>query len=403
MTPRELVDEHGSPLWLVDLDRVRRRVREFRAVWESRFPEVDVAYSYKTNRLPAILIAVADQGAAPEVVSYGEYVLAREVTGADGESIVVNGPAKPDRLLQRAGEDGALVVVDGADELRRAAAAGVRRVGLRVRVPGVGDEPSRFGIPADEIADAAGAARRLGLDVEALGAHVASTGLRSGVAADRSLAEAMTVAWPPRGPDRHVRAATLLAELARVVGVDTIDLGGGHPAPAALAEHADAVCEALRRGGFHGRLLLEPGRAIVADAVDLATTVVAVKRLADGARCAIADAGTNLLPGALWSWPRIEAAEDAGTSPKTTLVTGPLCLNVDVLHPAAVLPALHPGSLLLVRSVGAYHQSQSTQFGDLRPAAVGRDGGRWHLVASGESISSLIAGDLAGSAGAFIE
>jgi diaminopimelate decarboxylase len=213
----------------------------------------------------------------------------------------------------------------------------------------------------------------------------------------------VTVAWPPESSDRHARAAALLAELACAVDVDTIDLGGGHPAPPALAEHADAVCAALRRGGFHGRLLLEPGRAIVADAVDLATTVVAVKRLEDGARCAIVDAGTNLLPGALWSWPRIEAADALGTDPDTTLVTGPLCLNVDVLHPEAMLPALQPGSLLLVRAVGAYQQSQSTQFGDLRPAAVGRDGGRWHLVASGESISSLIAGDLAGSAGAFIE
>jgi diaminopimelate decarboxylase len=403
MTPRELIDEHGSPLWLVDLDRVRRRVREFRATWEGRFAEVDVAYSYKTNRLPAILLAVADEGAAPEVVSYAEYVLAREVVGAPGEAIVVNGPAKPDRLLRRAGEDDALVIVDGADELRRAAAAGVRRVGLRVRVPGVGDDPSRFGIPANEVADAARAARWLGLDLEVLGAHVVSTGMRGGIAAHRSLAEVVTVAWPPDGSDRHARAAALLAELARAVDVDTIDLGGGHPAPPGLAEHADVVCAALRRGGFRGRLLLEPGRAIVADAVDLATTVVAVKRLEDGTRCAIVDAGTNLLPGALWSWPRIEAAEGPGTDPGTTLVTGPLCLNVDVLHPEAMLPALRPGSLLLVRSVGAYRQLQSTQFGDLRPAAVGRDGARWHLVASGESISSLIAGDLAGSAGAFIE
>ena len=403
MTPRELVDEHGSPLWLVDLDRVRRRVREFRATWERRFAEVDVAYSYKTNRLPAILLAVADEGAAPEVVSYAEYVLAREVVGAPGESIVVNGPAKPDRLLQRAGEDDALVVVDGADELRRAAAAGVRRVGLCVRVPGVGDDPSHFGIPASEVADAARAARWLGLDLEVLGAHVVSTGLRGAIAAHRSLAEAVTVAWPPEGSDRHARAAALLAELARAVDVDAIDLGGGHPAPPGLAEHADAVCAALRRGGFRGRLLLEPGRAIVADAVDLATTVVAVKCLEDGTRCAIVDAGTNLLPGTLWSWPRIEAAEGPCTDPETTLVTGPLCLNVDVLHPEAMLPSLRPGRLLLVRSVGAYQQSQSTQFGDLRPAAVGRDGGRWHVVASGESISSLIAGDLAGSAGAFIE
>ena len=404
MTPRALLNEHGSPLWLVDLDRVRQRVHAFRSAWERHFADVEVAYSYKTNRLPAILLAVADAGAVPEVVTHGEYLLARAVTGAAGPSIVVNGPAKPKRLLAQAGEDGALVVADGAEELRRAAAAGVRRIGLRVRTPGIGDDPSRFGIPLGEIADAAHAARRLGLEVEALSAHIVSTGFHGGVAADRTLAGAVTVAWPPRDPARHARAASVLAELAAAIGVDTIDLGGGHPAPPGLARHADAVCEALRGGGFAGRLLLEPGRALVGDAVDLATTVVAVKRLDDGTRCVIVDAGTNLLPGALWSWPRIEAIEDTGASRVPTLVTGPLCLNVDVLHPSALLPPLGPGSLLLVRSVGAYQQSQSTQFGELRPAVVACDGGSWHLVARGESIDSLTAGDLAASAaGAFIE
>jgi diaminopimelate decarboxylase len=235
-----------------------------------------------------------------------------------------------------------------------------------------------------------------------LGAHTVSTGFRGGVAPERSLASAVTVAWPPAGPERHVTAARALAELARATGVAAVDLGGGHPPQPGLAAHAETVAEALRHAHFGGRLLLEPGRAIVGDAVDLATSVVAVKRLEDGTTCAIVDAGTNLVPGALWSWPRIEAA--AGAGDRRTLVTGPLCLNVDVLHPAAMLPALRPGDLLLVRAVGAYQQAQSTQFGDLRPAVVAREDGAWHLVAQAESIDSLTAGDLAASAaGAFIE
>jgi hypothetical protein len=55
-----------------------------------------------------------------------------------------------------------------------------------------------------------------------------------------------------------------------------------------------------------------------------------------------------------------------------------------------MLPALRPGSLLLVRSVGAYQQSQSTQFGDLRPAVVARDGGTWRLHRRREELSDLI-------------
>jgi diaminopimelate decarboxylase len=394
---RALVREHGSPLWLADVDRVRERLHAFRAAWEAVWPDVEIAYSYKTNRLPAFLHAVAREGAVPEVVCAAEYALARDVVRAPGDTIVVNGPAKSDALLERAGDDGALVIADSAGELERAAAAGVTRVGLRVTLPGVGTGASRFGIPQEQIPAAARTARALGLTVEVLHAHVVSTGFRSPLAEAGSLASTIGVEWPPP-PDRHARAAAILAGLARELDVATIDMGGGHPPAPAVAEHARAVADALRDHGFTGRLVLEPGRAIVADAVDLALSVVAVKQLDDGTRCAIVDAGTNLLPGALWSWPRIEALDGAPPAAEPTLVTGPLCLNVDVLHPSAELPALDRGDLLLARAVGAYQQVQSTQFGDLRPGVVARDEGRWHLVARNETIGDLIAGDLAASA-----
>src|SRR5215211_6901406 len=129
-----LVREHGSPLWLVDLDRLRGALEDFGAAWRRVWPDVDVAYSYKTNRQPAILRAVAEAGAAPEVVCFAEYELARRVAGASGDSIIVNGPVKPDRLLEAAAGDDALVIADSASEVRRLAVAGVRRVGLRVAV-----------------------------------------------------------------------------------------------------------------------------------------------------------------------------------------------------------------------------------------------------------------------------
>jgi hypothetical protein len=97
----------------------------------------------------------------------------------------------------------------------------------------------------------------------------------------------------------------------------------------------------------------------------------------------VADAGTNLLPGALWGPPRIEAVS-GGAPAGPALVTGPLCLNVDVLHPSIELPHLAAGDVLLVRGVGAYQQTQSTQFGDLRPAVVAHDEGRgWSGVRRG--------------------
>jgi diaminopimelate decarboxylase len=327
--------------------------------------------------------------------------MARDVVGHDGGSIVVNGPAKPATLVRRAAQDGALVIADSAAELPVLAAAGVQRTGLRVSLPGVGVGPSHFGIEPGMIVAAAREARSLGLTVEVVSAHLASTGFAHTLG-DGTLAAAVRVQWPP-APARHVRAAQVLADLAREAAIDGIDLGGGHPPAPGLEPHADAVASALRGRGFGGRLLLEPGRAVVADAVELALSVVATKRLADGMRCVIVDGGTNLLPGALWGWPRIEAAGPATGRREPTLVTGPLCLNIDVLTPAASLPVLEPGDVLLARAVGAYQQSQSTRFGELSPATVAREDGRWRLVARGETIADLIAGDLAAPAGISIE
>jgi len=389
----DLLAEHGSPLWLADVDRARERLAGLRAAWSAVWPETEISYSYKTNRTTAFLRAFADDDAAAEVVCAAEYALARDVVGVDGARITVNGPAKPDALLQRSAADGALVIADSAAELERLALAGVTRAGLRVGLPGPEGHPSRFGIAPAQIVAAARRARELGLALEALSVHLVSTDFTATVDGERTgtLAAGVRVAWA-KPPAVHAQAASTLARLATAVDVSTIDLGGGFPAAPAVAAHAAAVAGALHAAGFSGRVLLEPGRALVADAVDLAMTVVAVKTLADGTTCAVVDAGTDLLPGALWAWPRLTAPQPrAGGGP--TLVAGPLCLNIDVVAPAAELGEVLAGDLLIAHDVGAYQQVQSTQFGDGRPAVVARDGGTWRLHRRREQPSDLIIHD----------
>lgn len=395
MSVAALLAEHGSPLWLADVDRARERLAGFRAAWSAVWPDVEVAYSYKTNRTTALLRAFADEDAGAEVVCAAEYALARDVVGVAGARITVNGPAKPDALLARCAADGALVVADSAAELERLALAGVARAGLRVGLPGPEGHPSRFGIAPAGVVAAGRRARNLGLTLEVLSVHVVSTDFTAALGSEadpaRTLAANVRVGWA-KPPAVHAQAATVLARLAAELGVTTIDLGGGLPAAPAVAEHAAAVADALRREAFGGRVLLEPGRALVADAVDLALTVVAVKTLADGTACAVVDGGTDLLPGSLWAWPRLEALEPrAGDAP--TLVAGPLCLNIDVVAPAAQLGELAVGDVLIARAVGAYQQVQSTQFGDLRPAVVARDGGTWRLARRREELADLIISD----------
>ncbi|HEY1539832.1 MAG TPA: hypothetical protein VGF63_10575 [Solirubrobacteraceae bacterium] len=399
----ELIAEHGSPLWLADVDRARERLAGMREAWSAAWPDTEISYSYKTNRTTAFLRAFADDGAGAEVVCAAEYALARDVVGIEGPRITVNGPVKPDALLERAAADGALVIVDSAPELQRLALAGVLRAGIRVGLPGPKGQPSRFGIAPADVVAAGRRAIELGLTLEALSVHLVSTdftaptGASEGRDAERAgnLAANVRVAWA-KSPAVHARAAATLAGLAAELGVQTIDLGGGWPAAPSpdAAATATAVAAALHAAGFDGRLLLEPGRALVADAVELACTVVAVKTLADASTCAVVDAGTNLLASALWAWPRLEALRARGDlMAPPALVAGPLCLNIDVIAPAAQLGELAPGDVLIARDVGAYNQVQSTQFGDLRPAIVARDGGTWRLHRRREEISDLIVND----------
>jgi len=388
-----LLAEHGSPLWLADVDRARERLAGLRAAWSDAWPQTEISYSYKTNRTTAFLRAFADDDAGAEVVCAAEYALARDVVGVEGARITVNGPAKPDALLERCAADGALVIADSAAELERLALAGVARAGLRVGLPGPEGHPSRFGIAPADVVAAGCRARELGLALEVLSVHLVSTDFTAVAGGGRAdtLAARVRVAWA-KPPAVHARAASALAQLAAALDVDTIDLGGGFPTAPTVSAHAAAVADALHAAGFGGGLLLEPGRALVADAVDLACTVVAVKTLADGTTCAVIDAGTDLLPGALWAWPRLTALQPRGGA-DPTLVTGPLCQNIDVVAPAAELGEVVPGDVLVAHDVGAYQQVQSTQFGDLRPAVVARNGGTWRLHRRREQLSDLIIHD----------
>jgi diaminopimelate decarboxylase len=392
----DLLSEHGSPLWMVNLDVVRDRYRAFAAAWRREWPDVGIAYAYKANRQPAILRALAAKGAGHQVACEAEYDLARTVADADGAAIIVHGPAKPPGVLERAGADGALVVADSLSELRGAHAAGVRRVGVRVGLPGVGHGPSHFGVPLNEVPAAPRQAAAAGLRIEALAVHLVSAGFDRPLGEVTRLAGALVVRWP-QPPERFAAAARMIASLAVRLGIPVVDLGGGFPSAQSESVYARAVAAALGGVGFEGRLVVEPGRALVADAVDLACTVVAVKRLPDRRRCLIVDAGTNLVPSALFRWPDIEVPDADESAPaRPVLVTGPLTTNVDVLHPAAELPAVGVGDPLLLRGIGAYAQSHSTQFGELRPAVVVRDDGRWRLSARRETVDDLLVTDLEG-------
>jgi diaminopimelate decarboxylase len=95
----------------------------------------------------------------------------------------------------------------------------------------------------------------------------------------------------------------------------------------------------------------------------------------------------------------VDAPDAEGPPAGPAMIAGALCSHHEVLHPRAELPELSEGDVLLFRRVGAYNQSQSTRLGDLRPAVVARDAGRWRLCARRESVDDLIATDVGARSG----
>jgi diaminopimelate decarboxylase len=113
---------------------------------------------------------------------------------------------------------------------------------------------------------------------------------------------------------------------------------------------------------------LETGRALVDEAGTLIATVLANKRLPDGRRAVVLDAGLSILFTSFWYQHEIVPCTEPHGTPEPTVIYGPLCMNIDVVRESIMLPPLEVGSRVLIRPVGAYNVTQSMQFIKLRPA-----------------------------------
>ena len=102
----------------------------------------------------------------------------------------------------------------------------------------------------------------------------------------------------------------------------------------------------------------------------LITTIQAAKRLVDGTRAYVADAGVNLLFTSFWYKVGIELDREVPGMSENSVVYGPLCMNLDVVDEGEMLPPLKRGTRLILKPVGAYNNTQWMQFITYRPNVV---------------------------------
>jgi len=380
VSARELTELYGSPLYVVDESALRTAYRRFSSAFRAGWKDTQLGVSVKTNYLSAVVAILRSEGAWGEVVSGFEYRLCRDL-GIPGEEILFNGPWKTDDDLRLAIEEGALLHLDGDDELERVSALArelgrVVPVGLRINMQVNYPPWDKFGFQLEND-HALEAARLIARDenLRLVGLH-------------------MHVGTYIPDPGQYTLAIEALISLGlrleRELDVEIkhLDLGGGYatrntlhntmlPGEAICAtpeEYARAITGPLRRAARQfkspPRLFVEPGRILVDEAAAMITTVRAVKRMAGQKKAALIDCGVHILPTAWWYDHEVRPVEERGAPIEEYSLVGPLCMQIDVVRKSIQLPALRSGDLLVIHDVGAYNFSQSMQFIFMRPNYV---------------------------------
>lgn len=374
----ELGARFGTPLYVFDGERMAAETAAFQRAWG---PGVTVAYSLKSNPLMGIVRRLHRAGAWAEVASGFEYRCARRA-GVPASEIIFNGPQKTDADLRMALGEGATVVADGVDQIRRivgmrSAVSATTRIGLRLSPPGR-EGIDRFGLTPRHARAAARMLARAGLHLSGLHTHLGAYQLGP-LAPTGPPIHSVTVEYPVP-VERFAQAAAHLADVARSLGgVEWLDLGGGWPAAAGVSPYVEAVRDAL--GSDPVRILLEPGRALIRDSGWLLVRVV--ERRGTGA--VVVDAGITQVPCVLWKRSPIHPVVERAGERRPTSLFGPLCLQHDAIARDVVLPPLQVGDLVWVGQTGAYAMAQASPFIHLRPAAILLEGGRGTLLRARET------------------
>ena len=394
---RGLARRYGTPLYVYSAGVVCKRLDELRGAFVRRAPLI--CYALKANPCRALGRVLSRAGAGADIVSGGELERALRA-GFDSAKIVFSGVGKTDGEMAAGLRAGILAFnVESAEELEvlaRTAKRLKRRAPVSIRInPGIdggthphittGRAENKFGVEAGEaFALYKKAFRDPRLRVVGVQCHIGSQ---------------ITTLEPFR-----LAAASLAKTVSRLAGagirLDFADLGGGigisyeDEKTISLAKFA-RVIENTFAPWPDLRILLEPGRFLVAEAGVLLTQVLFRKKTRKR-RFLIVDASMTDLPRpALYgAWHPVEAVSRRRGARQVVDIVGPVCESSDFLARQRRLPPLQRGDYLAVGKAGAYGFSMSSQYNSRpRAAEVLVDAGRVVLARRRETLQDVCAAE----------
>jgi diaminopimelate decarboxylase len=397
----ELAREFGTPVYVVAEDDLRTRARAIvQAGRDAGHEDFHVVFASKAFPCTAVLALFASEGLWCDVASGGELHVAL-AAGFAPERIVVHGNAKSEAELRMALRHRVgLIVIDNFDEIDRLAGlvaegaladrSGGQPVLVRVTPDVKGDThekistgqaDSKFGFA---MADAEEAIARVqavaGLSLQGLHAHIGSQLL-------------------DLEPFRREAG-----ELARLGDFPVWDLGGGlgvqytegQPTPPSIEQYVGAVLAAAQANGMgpNRRLLIEPGRALCANAGVTLYTVESVKQ--NVSRWVAVDGGMsdNMRPMLYGARYEAYVADRFGGATECVLA-GKHCESGDVILREALLADPRPGDVIVTPATGAYGYAMANNYNGVprAPVVFCRDGDA-RVVVRRERYEDLTARDV---------
>lgn len=408
-----LAGKYGTPLYVIDEDKVRRSMRKFREIMQKYFPAGSrVLYASKALSYVDIYRVAASEGLGADVVSSGEIYTALK-GGLPGSAMYFHGNNKTDEDIEYAlGAGVGTFVADCREELEYLDAA-ARRIGKKQDVllritPGIdphthkkvvtGSVDSKFGTPI-ETGQAYELVRfALGLKnitLRGFHSHIGSQIFDSGPFSDA--AEIMM---------------RFIADLSGRLGytAEYLNLGGGYGVTY-TEDRADLDADRVLReisekltglAGDFGievpKIIIEPGRALVAAAGVTLYTVGSVKTIPGYRTYVSIDGGMPDNPRyALYQsdYTALIASRAAEPASQRVTIAGRCCESGDLIQENAPLQSCRRGDILAVLVTGAYNYSMASNYNRIpRPAMVSVSGGRDRLVVRRESFEDLVRNEL---------
>lgn len=388
----DIAKQYGTPCFIYSRHYIEQRYQEFAQAFAKQ-PHL-ICYAVKANSNIAILNILAKLGAGFDIVSQGELerVLA---AGGKPEKIVFSGVGKTATEITRALDVGiGCFNVESAAELERIQTIAkthnrIAPIALRIN-PNInakthpyiatGLKENKFGISIEQIKSLyLEATKHSHLKVKGIGCHIGSQLLETA-----PFTEALTF------------LLNLIDEL-KANEIETIDIGGGlgvhyhNENPPSIQEYAEALLKSLENRNL--KLILEPGRALVANAGFLLTKVEYLK-ITPEKNFAIIDAGMNDLirPMLYHAWHGILPALQRPELPEIVYdVVGPICESGDWIAKERPLK-IAADDILAIQSCGAYGFCTSSNYNSRpRAAEVMIDKGKTFLIRDRETIAELFA------------